>query len=226
MSVEDAVRWRNDPSFAKKIVVFAKDEAAKMHSLNAFDTLTSRDLVERLLKDATKDENLTSNNPQQAFWEALLSDAALLQLNMLLDYMKSVEQDENLNAISKHMWKLGLLADRQLLNAGTANEARLRLTRNRNILFEMEQLSKSSRRRMQSALTRTKVQDREVLRQTYRKLMRFYRTGDRRILLELDLDDVEILIRSGKTRFKFSRRKRRECGRTSGVRSRGKTTAW
>jgi hypothetical protein len=195
-NIEDAVQWRNTPSCAGSIVVFVQDEAAKMHSLADFDTLTARDVINRLLYMAKDNESLAENNPQRDFWSALQRDTSFLQLNMLLDYVKAIAESDDLNVISRELWRIGLLVDEQILRADV--DPRERLSRNRSILLEMERLSDASKKRMKRNLTRTKSTSRDQLRFAYRLLMSFYSTGDRRILADLDLDTVEQLLKSGK----------------------------
>lgn len=193
-NIEDAVHWRNSPELAGKIVVIVQDEVAKMHSLADFDVLTPRDIVNRLLNDA---QNVPEQNePQRNFWQALQHSLPLLQLDMLLEFVQTVFESDDLNAISDNLWRLGLLRDTRLLNADKSQSERL--ARNRGVLLDMEQLSDASKKRMKAMLTRTSGDERDELRIAYRLLMRFYSTGERNVLQQLELDTVELLLKSGK----------------------------
>jgi len=202
-TVEKAVEWRNTTDKAGHIVVFLAGEAAKMHSLADLDRLTIRDLVIRLLEDAKNE--LGDPDPLRRFWEALREEADIMPLDMLLDFVAVVdpqvtEPNNNLGAISENLWRLGLLRDDEILQSDRNPVERLR--RNRSVLLEMEQLSDISRRRMKTALTKTKGQRRDHLRRAYRELMAFYSRSDNAVLQLLDIETVERLIKSSKPKQK------------------------
>lgn len=197
-NVESAVAWRNMPECAGQIIVFVRDEAAKMHSLADFDLLTPRDIINRLLHDAQSDQ--AQNDPQKRFWQALQREPSLLQLDMLLEFANAVSASTDLDAIPDNLWRLGLLRDESVLQADRNPVDRL--ARNRSTLTDVEQLSNRSRQRMKSVLTKVEGQERVELQRAYQELMRFYKTGHRDILGELNVETVEQLIKSGKPKPK------------------------
>lgn len=49
--IEDAVRWRSEPTLAGKIIVFVKSDSDKLHSLAEFDEVSTRDLSLQLIEE-------------------------------------------------------------------------------------------------------------------------------------------------------------------------------
>jgi hypothetical protein len=194
-SVEKAVEWRSKKELSGSIIVFVQNEAFKLHSLREFDIITSRDLSYHLLGEAAR--SLTKNLPHDNFWNALQEDTSELPLEMLEDFVKSIDSDNhNLNAIPQNMWRLGLLCDESILNGNQNPHDRLR--RNRMLLEEMGQLSENSRRRMGSVLAKSHGTKQSELRKAYRYLMEFYRRGKLQDLQKLSFQIVEELLNASR----------------------------
>lgn len=193
--IEDAVAWRNRPELAGTIVVFVREETAKMHSLADFDRLRVRDLTLYLLK--LGEERLAINRPQKRFWQALQELADTFPLHLVEDFFRAVEAHrDDTDAIPDNLWRLGLLRDNKILNTQYHPVERLR--RNRDLLAEVGRLSESSKQRIANALTRARGDEFENLRRGFQLLRQYHLRGDRRLLQQLEMTIVEELLAAGR----------------------------
>lgn len=201
--IESAVDWRSTPDFAGRILVFIQDDVPKLHSLGDMDQANSRDVACYLLKWAENNRDISINQPQIKFWQALEKESATFPLNLIEDFIREVLNDRgNLNAIPKNCWRLGLLRDEDLLHSG--REPLERLFKNRELIIEIGLLSEQSRKRLSGVLARSTGIDRERLQKTYLNLKSFYRTGAKDALKNLEVGAVEELLRASKPVLKSS----------------------
>lgn len=193
--IEKAVLWRSMPDLAGHIVVFVQGEKRRLHSLEDLDTVTTRHLAQRLLINASKE--LSGNQPQTKFWEALQEEAATFPLSKIEDFVKAVYADKkSVDAIPNNLWRIGLLRDGTILHASRDPKERLR--RNRELIVEMSQLSEQSRKRMSSVLAKAKESKQTGLTSAFKDLMEFFRRGGEGILQRLDVTTVEQLLKAGR----------------------------
>jgi FtsK/SpoIIIE family/FtsK alpha domain len=191
--VETGVDWRNHPELAGDILVVVEGDVEKMHSLAELDEVTPRDLTRTLLEWAQKELRL--NEVQDRVWAALAEVAATLPLPMVEEFVGAVEAErEDLEAISRNLWRIALLADTRLLNR-SANPAD-RLALNARLVMEMSQLTEASRRRIAAALRSGSADER--VRTAYAAVNAFHRFGRRDALRQLDVSAVEQLIRTSR----------------------------
>lgn len=147
--VEQAERWRNDPSMSALIVVIAHGDEAKLSSLEDFATITSRDLKEILLKGAVGDEKRAGQNDVQMRWWSLLARDNTIGLGQLMDYylaLQPLEGKEFLEASSREIFRLGLLPDPQLFDDPKESTVRERFQRNRELITTLQMLTPQDRR--------------------------------------------------------------------------------
>ena len=186
--------WRNSPDKAGSIVVFVQGEVPKLHSLGDFDVFSSRDLSRFLITKAM--EEIPENLPRQL----LGSDSGqlpVLPLEFLEGFVAAVDEEaENPDAISSNLWRLGLLRDDDILAKG--RDPKERLERNRQLIFEMGQLSEQSRRRIGLVLSRSTGANRERLQRAFRLVKEFFSRGDTDVLRNLDVTTVEELLKAGR----------------------------
>jgi hypothetical protein len=193
--IEKAVLWRSMPDLAGHIIVFVQGEKKRLHSLEDLDIVTARHLAHQLLINASKE--LSSNQPQAKFWEALRNEAATFPLSKIEDFVKAVYADKkDVDSISDNLWRIGLLKDRTILQVNRDPKERLR--RNRELIVEMSQLSEQSRRQMSSVLAKAKESKQAGLTSAFKDLMEFFRRGGDSILQRLDVATVEQLLKSGR----------------------------
>lgn len=191
--VESAVDWRNKPDFAGDILVVVDGDVEKMHSLADLDEVTPRNLTRTLLEWARKE--LRSNEVQDRVWGALTEVAVTLPLPMVEEFVGAVEADrENVESISRNLWRIGLLADSRLLNRSTNATERLAL--NARLVMEVSQLTEASRRRIASALRSGSADER--IQAAYAAVKAFHRFGRSRDLQPLDVTAVEQLVRTSR----------------------------
>lgn len=193
--IEKAVLWRSMPDLAGHIVVFVQGEKKRLHSLEDLDTVTARHLAQQLLTNASKE--LSANQPQAKFWEALQKEAATFPLSKMEDFVRAVYADrKSIDAIPNNLWRIGLLKDGTILHANRDPKERLR--RNRELIVEMSQLSEQSRKRMSSVLAKAKESKQAGLASAFKDLMEFFRRGGEGILQRLDVITVEQLLKAGR----------------------------
>lgn len=194
-NIESAVAWRSRPDLAQRIVVFIQNDSRKAHSLNEFTELTARDLARHLIDVA--ETELTGNEPQTQFWQALRDETANFPLPMLEQFVLAVaEQPDDPQAIIKHLWRLGLLRDEALLDRG--QNITDRLQRNRELIEKMGQLSEQSRRRIGSVLAKVKGPEADPLRQALAAIKAFYNRGQVEVLGQLEFTTVQRLLEAGR----------------------------
>lgn len=99
-------------------------------------------------------------------------------------------------AIPNNMWRLNLLCDADIL--GTKYKPDERLTRNRELIFAIGQLSEDSRKKLSRSLARTKGDDRVRLQNAYNLLQNLYKYGNRDTLRKLDFATVQELFSASK----------------------------
>lgn len=193
-SLEQAVDWRSTPELAGALVVFAMDDAPKLHSLSDLDTVSERDITDHVLTYA--ESELAENYPRGNFWRALVHESATLPLELVEQFVRAVLADRSSQeAILDNLWRLGLLRDPLLIQGN--QDSRQRLVRNRELLAELGLLSDESRKRLTRVLTSASGARHENLRQSFLAIQRYFRTGNTDVLKSLGLDVVEELIKAG-----------------------------
>jgi hypothetical protein len=200
IQIEDAVKWRSNPAFAGKIIVFINNESDKLHSLKEFDVITARSISEQLIKIYAERQ---TNTPSKIFWHALSKSLDCFSFEALFDFSQNVEKETtvngttNPNAIPDNMWRLGLLSDKSIL--GIKVNAEEQLAENRELIIAIGQISEAHRKRMSSTLAKAKTKDRDRYQTAYRNLQNFFKYGDNKILKELEFHDVRELLIAAKT---------------------------
>ena len=192
--VEKAVLWRSIPEYAGSIVVFVKEDTDKLHSLAEFDNLSLRDVSKYLLKLQITRE---INKPTDNFWRALQKTSDYYAFDAILEFVQTVTTSNNVaEAISSNMWRLNLLCDTEILSTKFKPEERL--TRNRELIFAIGQLSEDSRKKLSRSLARTKDSDRDRLQSAYSALQNLYKYGKRETLQKLNFGTVQELFSASK----------------------------
>lgn len=193
-SIEKAVLWRNVPEYAGNIVVFVKIDTDKLHSLAEFDVVSLKDASKYLLELQISNE---SNIPTQNFWRALQQTSDYYSFEAIMEFVQAVSNEETAaEAIPNNMWRLNLLYDADIL--GTKYKPDERLTRNRELIFAIGQLSEDSRKKLSRSLARTKGDDRVRLQNAYNLLQNLYKYGNRDTLRQLDFATVQELFSASK----------------------------
>lgn len=188
-SIERAVLWRSMPKCAGSIVVFIRNDADKLHSLAEFEVITTRDVARFMIKQQINSEN---NTPTNSFWSALEATSDYYTFDALYEFVASVvESDNPAEAIPRNMWRLNLLQDLEIL--GTQNKPEERLSKNRDLIFAIGQLSENSRKKLSRSLARTSENSRDRLQGAYNSLQKLYKYGNREILKDLELNTVQEL---------------------------------
>lgn len=199
LQIEDAVRWRSDPEYARKIIVFISNDSDKLHSLKELDVVTVRAVSEQLISNCADKQ---TNTPSRNFWEALRSSLDSFSFESLCEFAQSVENDTaldgtpNSDSIPNNMWRLGLLSDKTILGARVKPEEQL--AENRKLIIAIGQISEAHRKRLSSALAKAKPDDRDRYQAAYRNLQNFFKYGNRETLKELDYTTVRELLTATK----------------------------
>lgn len=202
-SIEKAVLWRSMPECAGNIIVFIRNDADKLHSLAEFEVITTRDTAHYLVEMQI---NINNNTPTNNFWDALRTTSDYYTFDALYDFVSAVAiSDQPAEAIPQNMWRLNLLKDNEIL--GSKSNPVDRLTKNRNLIFSIGQLSEESRKKLSRALVRTKAKDKERLQKAYRSLQNFYKYGSCSTLKALDLETVQELFSASQ---KTEKKKKKE----------------
>lgn len=193
-SIEKAVLWRSVPEYAGNIVVFIKADTDKLHSLAEFDVVSLKDISKYLLGQQASNE---SNTPTQNFWRALQQTSDYYSFEAIMEFVQAVTNEGTAaEAIPNNMWRLNLLCDADIL--GTKYKPDERLTRNRELIFAIGQLSEDSRKKLSRSLARTKGDDRVRLQNAYNLLQNLYKYGNRDTLRKLDFATVQELFSASK----------------------------
>lgn len=193
-SIEKAVLWRSVPEYAGNIIVFVKIDTDKLHSLAEFDVISLKDVSKYLLELQISNE---SNTPTQNFWRALQQTSDYYSFEAIMEFVQAVSNAETVaEAIPNNMWRLNLLCDADIL--GTKYKPDERLTRNRELIFAIGQLSEDSRKKLSRSLARTKGDDRVRLQNAYNLLQNLYKYGNRDTLRQLDFATVQELFSASK----------------------------
>lgn len=193
-SVEKAVLWRSIPEYSGNIIVFVKSDTDKLHSLAEFEVVSVRDVSKHLIDLQIQGE---TNTPTQNFWKALQQTSDYYSFDVILEFVNAVTSEPNVaEAIPSNMWRLNLLCDNEIL--GTKNRPEERLTRNRELIFAIGQLSEESRKKLSRSLARTKPADKERLQKAYSHLQNLYKYGKRETLKLLDFATVQELFSASK----------------------------
>ena len=189
-SIEKAVLWRSVPEYAGNIVVFVKTDTDKLHSLAEFDVISLRDVSKYLLELQISNE---SNAPTQNFWRALQQTSDYYSFEAIMEFVQSISNEETVaEAIPNNMWRLNLLCDADIL--GTKYKPSDRLTRNRELIFAIGQLSEDSRKKLSRSLAKTEGDDRIRLQNAYNLLQNLYKYGKRDMQLILSSSKLEDFI--------------------------------
>lgn len=193
-SIEKAVLWRSVPEYAGNIVVFVKADTDKLHSLSEFDVVSLKDVSKYLLEQQIANE---SNIPTQNFWRALQQTSDYYSFDAIMEFVQAVSNEGiAAEAIPNNMWRLNLLCDSDIL--GTKYKPDERLSRNRELIFAIGQLSEDSRKKLSRSLARTKGDDRVRLQNAYNLLQNLYKYGNRNTLKQLDFATVQDLFSASK----------------------------
>lgn len=193
-SIEKAVLWRSVPEYSGNIVVFVKTDTYKLHSLAEFDVVSLKDVSKYLLEQQITNE---SNTPTQNFWRALQQTSDYYSFETIMEFVQAVSNEGNAaEAIPNNMWRMNLLCDADIL--GTKYKPDERLTRNRELIFAIGQLSEDSRKKLSRSLARTKGDDRVRLQNAYNLLQNLYKYGNRDTLRQLDFSTVQELFSASK----------------------------
>lgn len=188
-SIEKAVLWRSIPEYAGNIIVFVKTDTDKLHSLAEFDVVSLKDVSKYLLEQQISNE---SNTPTQNFWRALQQTSDYYSFEAIVEFVQAVSNEGTAaEAIPNNMWRLNLLCDADIL--GTKYNPDERLTRNRELIFAIGQLSEDSRKKLSRSLARTKGDDKVRLQNAYNLLQNLYKYGNRDTLKQLDFATVQEL---------------------------------
>ena len=207
-SIEKAVLWRSVPEYAGNIVVFVKTDTDKLHSLAEFDVVSLKDVSKYLLEQQISNE---SNTPTQNFWRALQQTSDYYSFEAIMEFVQAVTNEgAAAEAIPNNMWRLNLLCDTDIL--GTKYKSDERLTRNRELIFAIGQLSEDSRKKLSRSLARTKGDDRVRLQNAYNLLQNLYKYGNRDALRKLNFATVQELFSASKAN---ESKKKRNPPRTS-----------
>ena len=207
-SIEKAVLWRSVPEYAGNIVVFVKTDTDKLHSLAEFDVVSLKDVSKYLLEQQISNE---SNTPTQNFWRALQQTSDYYSFEAIMEFVQAViNEGAAAEAIPNNMWRLNLLCDTDIL--GTKYKSDERLTRNRELIFAIGQLSEDSRKKLSRSLARTKGDDRVRLQNAYNLLQNLYKYGNRDTLRKLNFATVQELFSASKAN---ESKKKRNPSRTS-----------
>lgn len=208
-SIEKAVLWRSFPEYAGSIVVFVKTDTDKLHSLAEFDVISLKDVSKYLLEQQITNE---SNTPTQNFWRALQQTSDYYSFEAIMEFVQAVSNEGTAaEAIPNNMWRLNLLCDADIL--GTKYKSDERLTRNRELIFAIGQLSEDSRKKLSRSLARTKGEDRARLQNAYNLLQNLYKYGNRDTLRQLDFATVQELFSASKANE--SKKKKKNSPKTS-----------
>ena len=196
--IEDAVRWRSEPALAGKIIAFVKSDSDKLHSLAEFDEVTTRDLSLQLIEERIAE---SQNAPCEKFWNALKETSSYYSFDILYEFIEAVClcPDENI-AIPMNMWHLGLLCDSDILNTNIKPDERL--SRNRELIIIIGQLSDESRKKISSALTRSSKENNTELQTAYRHLQEYFKYGRKDTLKQLSYNVVQQLFVAPKSKKK------------------------
>ena len=187
--IEDAVKWRSDSELAGKIVAFVRNDSDKLHSLAEFDTVSTRDLSIQLI-DARITE--AGNAPSEKFWTALRDSSSYYSFDVLYEFVSAVTNSESESeAIPQNMWHLGLLCDYDILNTNIKPEERL--SRNRDLIIMIGQLSEESRKKISRALTKGAKDNNMELQDAYRSLQEYFKYGRKDTLRQLSYNIVQQL---------------------------------
>lgn len=193
-SIEKAVLWRSVPEYAGNIVVFVKTDTDKLHSLAELDVVSLKDVSKYLLEQQISNEN---NIPTQNFWRALQQTSDYCSFEAIMEFVRAVTNEETAaEAIPNNMWRLNLLCDTDIL--GTKYKPDERLTKNRELIFAIGQLSEDSRKKLSRSLARTTGDDRVRLQNAYNLLQNLYKYGNRDTLRKLDFATVQELFSASK----------------------------
>lgn len=203
-SIEKAVLWRSFPEYAGSIVVFVKTDTDKLHSLAEFDVISLKDVSKYLLEQQITNE---SNTPTQNFWRALQQTSDYYSFEAIMKFVQAVSDEGTAaEAIPNNMWRLNLLCDADIL--GTKYKSDERLTRNRELIFAIGQLSEDSRKKLSRSLARTKGKDRARLQNAYNLLQNLYKYGNRDTLKQLDFATVQELFSASKANESKKKKKK------------------
>ena len=193
--IESAVAWRNDPANAGRIVVFLRHDVPKTHSLEKFERVSDRDIAGRLIRMA--EEELSANEPERRFWQALFKLRRRFPLKHLEEFVAEVASEKKRpERIPRSMWVLGLVSDDNVLSR--ERDPKEQLERNRQAIEEIGQLSEQSRKRMVQVVSSYSGSLKRKYNKAYQAVMEYFKLGSSDSLKMLSLEILETLIKSGK----------------------------
>ena len=143
----------------------------------------------------------SQNAPCEKFWNALKETSSYYSFDILYEFIEAVClcPDENI-AIPMNMWHLGLLCDSDILNTNIKPDERL--SRNRELIIIIGQLSDESRKKISSALTRSSKENNTELQTAYRHLQEYFKYGRKDTLKQLSYNVVQQLFVAPKSKKK------------------------
>jgi hypothetical protein len=144
--VEQAERWRNDPTLTALIVTIAGRDEAKISSLEDFTIVSSRDLKETLVQRAQAGP--AGANEVQARWWRLLGQDESISLGQVADYYLAIT-DPSVDfkaASSAQIGRLGFLSDAALFDNPSERALRQRIDLNHDLMRRLQTLTERDRR--------------------------------------------------------------------------------
>ena len=199
-TIEKAVEWRSEPEKAGGVLVFVYGETSKLHSLAEYDMITTRDMAEFLIATKIESESKATNQQIQGFWQAIKSTITDYRYEMLLDFVASIPEDEGqIDALPRNMWRLGLLCDFSILGKMSNNDRLIRLSKNNEMRIEICQLNSESRTRLNRTLQNfAHSEERAKLDAAYKSIKSYLKYGKIADLMKLDYETVERLLSASK----------------------------
>ena len=188
--IEDAVLWRSDPSKSGRIIVFINGEVDKLHSLAEFDVITSRSLMQELLKRYAI--QLQNNEPAKRLIDFLSDHASQYTYEDIDSFLHASES--NWGICGDHLWMLNHLCDHEILSK--KEQINSRLENNRELVDNLSVLPDSIRQSIYRTLSR--FGNSAEITDTYLRLSKFVDSADKNDLRGLEYDKVKTLLNGRK----------------------------
>lgn len=157
--LNSAAAWRNEHKQHPRIIALARGRHPGVHTLKHFAPARSRDLARALLLRIADDESFTSGRlPQHNLLERLANSPELEPLRSLesiADFLAAWSKQAGAKPDEAPLLalpELGLLADDELFDAGTALE--LRLARNLEVIQQMLHAQRNQFGKLRERLTK------------------------------------------------------------------------
>ena len=157
--LNSAAAWRNEHKRHPRIIAFARGRHPGVHTLKHFAPARSRDLARALLLHAANDEGFTNGRAvQRNLLERLAQDPELeplCSLENVADFLAEWSKHAGTKPDKAPLLalpQLGVLADDELFDAGTAVE--LRLARNIEVTQQLLQAPRNQLSKVRERLTK------------------------------------------------------------------------